>query len=178
MPDKVIIGSLRNRTAEWRKNVSRDCAFPVLHDMFSSFCHPESSNSFKLKQLVTMVSNARWKVLNKWVATLSFHTTLLGSTFPFTAPSSWIILMWLTRKKSSKISPKTKVRHFHRHVLLFTRRELELHASAIIWLNYVHTNERSIYAMLKLFEWMNVFPFWFWARNFVPKLLGLLPCWG
>ena len=37
-------GTLRNRTAgrlrtaEWRKNVARDCAFPVLRDIFSSCC--------------------------------------------------------------------------------------------------------------------------------------------
>ena len=44
------IGTLRNRTAgrlrttEWRKNVARDCAFPVLSDIFSLFCRPESSS--------------------------------------------------------------------------------------------------------------------------------------
>ena len=34
----------RLRTAEWRKNVARDCAFPVLRDIFSSFCRPQSSS--------------------------------------------------------------------------------------------------------------------------------------
>ena len=44
----LTVASLRNRTAgrlrtaEWRKNVVRDCAFPMLRDMFSSFCCPES----------------------------------------------------------------------------------------------------------------------------------------
>ena len=38
------IGTLRNKTAgrlrmtEWRKNVARDCAFPVLSDISSFFC--------------------------------------------------------------------------------------------------------------------------------------------
>ena len=46
----MIFGSLGNRTAgrfrtaKWRKNVARDCAFPILHDIFSSFCRPESTN--------------------------------------------------------------------------------------------------------------------------------------
>ena len=46
----LTIASLRNRTAgrlrtaEWRKNVARDCAFPILRDIFSSFCRPESSS--------------------------------------------------------------------------------------------------------------------------------------
>ena len=45
-----LIASLRNRTAgrlrtaKWRKNVARDCAFPILRDIFSSFCRPESSS--------------------------------------------------------------------------------------------------------------------------------------
>ena len=34
----------RLRTAEWWKNVARDCAFPVLSDCFSSFCPPEPSS--------------------------------------------------------------------------------------------------------------------------------------
>ena len=39
---RVTLGSLRNRTAgrlrtaEWRKNVARDCAFPILRDIFFS----------------------------------------------------------------------------------------------------------------------------------------------
>ena len=34
----------RLRTAEWRKSVTWDRAFPVLGDIFSSFCRPESSS--------------------------------------------------------------------------------------------------------------------------------------
>ena len=30
--------------AERRKNEVRDCAFPILRDIFSSFCRPERSN--------------------------------------------------------------------------------------------------------------------------------------
>ena len=30
----------KTQDAEWRKNVARHCAFPVLHDIFSSFCRP------------------------------------------------------------------------------------------------------------------------------------------
>ena len=148
--------------------ISRDCAFPVLRDMFSSFCRPESSNSFRLKKLVTTVANARGNVLNKWVAALSFHTTLLGSIPVYCA---WFVnhphvshtqeeLENLAEDKSPKLSSES----------LSCSLELEVHASAIIWLNYVHTNERSINFMLKPFEWMNVLPFWFWARNFVSKI--------
>ena len=44
------MAGLRNRTAgslktaEGRKNVARDCAFPFLRDIFSSFCRPERSS--------------------------------------------------------------------------------------------------------------------------------------
>ena len=44
------LGSLCNRTAgrlrtpERRKNVARDSAFPILRDIFSSFCRPECSS--------------------------------------------------------------------------------------------------------------------------------------
>ena len=58
--------------------------------------------------------------------------------------------------------------------------ELELHASAIILLNYVHTNERSINVMLRPFEWRDErAPFLVLLRGILfQNLLGLLPCWG
>ena len=62
----------------------------------------------------------------------------------------------MSRQKSLKIYPKAKVQNFH------------LLASAIIQLNFVHTNERSISLLLKTFDWMEVSPLCFCARNFVP----------
>ena len=44
-----VFETLRNRTAgrfrkaEWQKNVARDCTFPVLRDICSSFCRSEPS---------------------------------------------------------------------------------------------------------------------------------------
>ena len=41
-------GSLK--TAEGRKNVARDCAFPFLRDIFSSFCSERSSRPVELSK--------------------------------------------------------------------------------------------------------------------------------
>ena len=67
----------------------------------------------------------------------------------------------ISRQKSSKIYPKAKVRNFH------------LLASAIIQLNFVHTNERSINLLLKTFDWMNVPPQCFCARKFFYYCAGV-----
>ena len=56
--------------------------------------------------------------------------------------------------------------------------ELELHASAIISLNFVYGNERPINVTLKPFDWMSVPPLYFCARNFVPKIASSAPVLG
>lgn len=111
--------------------------------------------------MVAMVDSFRANVLNKWVATLSFHTTLrtywtlvpcLFSRFNwFNKPRSWIILRWVFRRAQASCSL-----------------ELELYASAII--NCVHTNERSINVMLQPFDWMNTHNLCIFALKFCSKL--------
>ena len=108
--------------------------------------------------MVAMVDSFRANVLNKWVATLSFHTTLrtywtlVQCPFSrlnwFNTPRSWIILRWVFRRAQASCSL-----------------ELELYASAII--NCVHTNERSINVMLQPFDWMNTHNLCIFALNFV-----------
>ena len=79
----------------------------------------------------------------------------------------------MSRQKSSKFSPVHQSK-----------------SSTHSPLNSVHTNERSTYVMLKVFDWMNEPPCFFGARNFAlcffffareisfQKQLGLLLYWG
>ena len=63
-----LLGALRNRTperlrtAEWRKNVGLDCAFPILRDIFSSFwvIQPSCCVSSQLN-IAERLKNAGWQ---------------------------------------------------------------------------------------------------------------------
>lgn len=62
----IKLGSPRNRTAgtprttERRKNVARDCAFPILRNIFSSFCrHWFSRSSCCVSSLMITIKTSR-----------------------------------------------------------------------------------------------------------------------
>lgn len=57
--------------------------------------------------------------------------------------------------------------------------ELELNTSAIIKLDFVYTNEKSIIVKKKKpFDWINVPFLGFYARNFAPKIARFTPVLG
>ena len=78
---KRILGTLRNRragrlmTAEWRKNVARDCAFPVLRDVFIRHSAVLSLPAVLLRKVPNFVSAVK-------TLTSNVSASLLSSAFP------------------------------------------------------------------------------------------------
>ena len=122
--------------------------------------------SVPAKKLVAMVASSTCEnVLNKWVGALGFTCPFQPSGLWFHAhfrlniagllPSSWILL------SSDELleEPKNPSKNISLHLSfesLSCFLNLEWHATAILQLNFVYTNEKSINVMLKPLDGMNM----------------------
>ena len=144
--------------------------------------------SLPAKKLVAMVASSTCEnVLNKWVGALGFMCPFQPSGLWFHAhfrlniagllPSSWILL------SSDELleEPKNPSKNISLHLSfesLSCFLNLEWHATAILQLNFVYTNEKSINVTLKPLDGMNMPPLRSCVQNFVPKIAWSTPVLG